>query len=114
MRLKFGPSGLCLCLLLIAGDVHGLFGQRNYRFDGKISREVLENYLSRSITMTEIYRSPGNLDDDIRMLKNAGAKFAGRTIYLWGGEARIADPKFLTQGRELATRIHQRSEERRV
>jgi hypothetical protein len=99
-------SGLCVCLLLLAGDVHGLLAQRNYRFDGKISREVLENYLSRSITMTEIYRSPGNLDDDIRMLKNIGAKFAGRTIYLWGGEPRINDPKFLAQGREMTERIH--------
>ena len=107
MNLRCGRIGLCLCLLLISGDVHGLFGKRSYRFDGKISREVLESYLSRSITMTEIYRSPGNLDDDIRMLKNTGAKFAGRTIYLWGGEARIADPKFLAQGREMAARIHQ-------
>jgi hypothetical protein len=92
------------CLFLIGASA--LYGQRNYRFDGKISREVLENYLSRSITMTEIYRSPGNLDDDIRMLKNIGAKFAGRTIYLWGGEARINDPKFLEQGKELVVRIH--------
>src|SRR5260370_38597054 len=106
MNLKWRRIGLCLCLLLISGDVHGLFGNRSYRFDGKISREVLENYLSRSITMTEIYRSPGNLDDDIRMLKNTGAKFAGRTIYLWGGEARINDPKFLEQGKEMAARIH--------
>src|SRR4029077_20981836 len=93
------------CLLLIAASFP-LCAQRNYKFDGKISREVLENYLSRSITMTEIYRSPGNLDDDIRMLRNTGAKFAGRTIYLWGGEARIADPKFLAQGQEMAARIH--------
>jgi hypothetical protein len=50
--------GLCLCLLFIAGEARVLFGQRTYIFDGKISREVLENYLSRSITMTEIYRSP--------------------------------------------------------
>ena len=107
MNLKCGRIGLVLCLLLVSGDVHGLFGKRSYRFDGKILREVLESYLSRSITMTEIYRSPGNLDDDIRMLKNTGAKFAGRTIYLWGGEARIADPKFLSQGREMAARIHQ-------
>jgi hypothetical protein len=96
---------LCLCLL-IAGNVHGLFGQRDYRFDGKISREVLENYLSRSITMAELYRSPGNLDDDVRMLKNMGAKFVGRTIYLWGGEARLNDPAFLAQGREMVARIH--------
>jgi hypothetical protein len=107
MRRNWGCVGLCFGLLLMAGDVHGLSGVANYQFDGKISRKVLENYLSRSITMTEIYRSPGNLDDDIRMLKNIGAKFAGRTIYLWGGEARIADPKFLAQGQDMAARIHQ-------
>jgi hypothetical protein len=106
MNLRWGRIAFCLCLLM-AGDVHGLFGQRNYRFDGEISREVLENYLSRSITMAQLYRSPGNLDDDIRMLKNIGAKFVGRTISLWGDEARIANPKFLAQGQELATRIHQ-------
>jgi hypothetical protein len=95
----------CVALLLLAGDARELLAKRNYRFDRKISREVLENYLSRSITMTELYRSPGNLDDDIRMLKNIGAKFAGRTIYLWGGEARIADPKFLQQGQDMVARI---------
>jgi hypothetical protein len=79
---------------------------RDYRFHGKISQKALENYLSRSITMQEIYRSPGNLDDDIRMLKNTGAKFVGRSIYLWGNESRIADPKFLAQGRDMAERIH--------
>jgi hypothetical protein len=56
--------------------------------------------------MAELYRSPGNLDDDIRMLKNTGAKFVGRTIYLWGGEARIAGAEFLRQGQEMAARIH--------
>jgi len=95
-----------LATLLLVALGAGLAAPPDYRFDGKISREVLENYLSRSITMTEMYRSPGSLDDDIRMLKNIGAKFAGRTIYLWGGEARIADPKFLQQGREMADRIH--------
>ena len=97
--------GFAVGVLLAAGNP-ALAG-RNYHFDGEISREVLESYLSRSITMTEIYRSPGNLDDDIRMLKNIGAKFAGRTIYLWGGEARINDPQFLEQGRDMARRIHQ-------
>jgi hypothetical protein len=90
--------GLCLTT--------ALYAKPNYRFDGKISREVLENYLSRSITMTDLFRSPGNLDDDIRMLKNIGAKFCGRTIYLWGGEARINDPQFLAQGRAMTARIH--------
>jgi hypothetical protein len=58
MDLKCGRIGLDLCLLLISGDVHGLSGERSYRFDGKISREVLESCLSRSITMTETYRLP--------------------------------------------------------
>ena len=79
-------AGLCLCLLLVSGDARLLFGQRTYRFDGRMSREVLENYLARSITMAELYRSPGNLDDDIRMLKHTGAKLVGRSIYLWGDE----------------------------
>ncbi len=79
---------------------------RDYRFDGSISRPVLENYLSRSITMTELYRSPGNLDDDIRMLRNIGAKFAGRTIYVWGRESRLAEPEFWKQGREMVRRLH--------
>ena len=105
MKLKCGRIGLGLCLLLISGEVHG-FGKPGYRFDGKISREVLENSLSRSITMTELNRSPGDLDDEMRMLKNTGAKFAGRTFYLWGSEARMTEAKFLSQGREMATRIH--------
>ena len=106
MNRKYRRIGLCLCLLLIAGDIHGLTSKTNYRFDGKIPRNVLENYLSRSITMMELDRSPGTLDDEIRMLHDIGAKFAGRAIYLWGNEARIADPRFLAWGRDLAERIH--------
>lgn len=111
MNWKRGRVGLILCLLLLTGVANSFGAERNYRFNKKISREVLENYLSRSITMTEIYRSPGNLDDDIRMLKNIGAKFAGRTIYLWGGEARIADPAFLAQGKEMAARLHRNDQD---
>ena len=62
----------------------------DYQFDGKIGRDVLENYLSRSITMLDLLTGHGNVDDNIRMLKNIGAKFAGRTIYLWGQRKPIA------------------------
>ncbi len=103
---KYLRAGISLCLLLTAVDVPRLYGERNFRFSGELSRETLESYLSRSITMAELYRSPGNLDDDIRMLKNIGAKFVGRSIYLWGDEARIADPNFLRQGQTMAERIH--------
>ncbi len=106
MKWKCGWIGLSLCVLLLAGGTNAFCAKRDYRFNKKISRQVLENYLSRSITMAELYRSPGNFDDDIRMLKNIGAKFVGRSIYLWGNEARITDPKFLAQGKEMARRIH--------
>jgi hypothetical protein len=105
-NLELRRAAVYLFLVLFWGIPLATGAQPDYRFDREISLPVLHNYLSRSITMTELYRSPGNLDDDLRMLHNIGAKFAGRTIYLWGGESRIADPKFLAQGREMAERIH--------
>ena len=75
-----------------------------YRFDKNgISREALERYLEKSITMVyfltpdtpegrRVYPYP---DDDVRMVKNIGAKFIGRAIYRWGGESRLNDPSFL-------------------
>src|SRR5215475_13585823 len=60
-----------------------------YRFDKTISREALENYLSRAITMEGLLNGRGDLDDNIRMLKFIGAKFIGRSLCLWGGEANL-------------------------
>jgi hypothetical protein len=62
---------------------------RDFRFDGPISREVLENYLSRAISMEGLLNGRGDLGDNIRMLKEAGAKFIGRALCLWGGEAEL-------------------------
>jgi hypothetical protein len=61
----------------------------DYRFDKTISRSVLENYLSRSITMEGLLNGRGDLNDNIRMLKDVGAKYAGRSICLWGREAEL-------------------------
>jgi dienelactone hydrolase len=58
-------------------------------FDATISREVLENYLSRSISMEGLLNGQGDLDDNLRMLKSTGAKFIGRSLCLWGGEANL-------------------------
>lgn len=58
-------------------------------FDGTISRPVLEAYLSRSITMEGLLNGRGDLNDNIRMLKHMAAKFIGRALCLWGGEARL-------------------------
>src|SRR5271167_3903087 len=62
---------------------------QRYHFDGTISREVLDNYLSRSISMEGLLNGRGDLDDNIRMLKSTGAKFIGRSLCLWGGEANL-------------------------
>ncbi|MBN2445966.1 MAG: hypothetical protein JXO22_04540, partial [Phycisphaerae bacterium] len=76
----------------------------DYHFDGSISRPVLEDYLARAITMQDLLTGQGNLDDNIRMLKNIGAKFAGRTVYVWGGESRL--PARLDAARQNAPKIH--------
>jgi hypothetical protein len=74
-----------LTLCLAAGRVLGA----DYHFDGTISRDVLENCLSRAITMEGLLTGRGNLDDNLRMLKHVGAKFIGRSLCLWGGEANF-------------------------
>jgi alpha-galactosidase len=77
---------------------------RDYYFDGRISRKVLENYLSRSITMMDLLSGIGNVDDNIRMLINMGAKYAGRALYVWGSESRL--PDMLPMAKEIAQKIH--------
>src|SRR5882757_6854319 len=62
---------------------------RDYHFDKTISREVLENYLSRSISMEGVFNGHGDLNDNIRMIKSVGAKYIGRSLCLWNGEANF-------------------------
>jgi hypothetical protein len=63
--------------------------ERNYRFDGRISREVLDNYLSRAVTFTDFLHGKGSVADNLRFLTNTGAKFVGRAIYRWGSEEAL-------------------------
>ena len=58
----------------------------DYKFNKKISREVLENYLDRSITIQSLLTGRGNFDDNLRMIKNIQAKFIGRAVCQWAGE----------------------------
>ncbi|GHT47012.1 hypothetical protein FACS189440_06350 [Bacteroidia bacterium] len=84
-----------------------------YAFDGSISRDVLENYLDRAVTAgyflvpgtPENYEFPYR-EDDIRMLKNIGAKFIGRAIYRWSEESKLGDPEFLAYAKNLIERMH--------
>ncbi|MDB5048514.1 MAG: hypothetical protein JWO30_1585 [Fibrobacteres bacterium] len=70
----------------------------DYRFDSTISKPVLENYLDKSISFTELLhddfhqaRNARGVDpkDNIRFLINTGAKYVGRAIMLWGGESNL-------------------------
>ncbi|HEX3720997.1 MAG TPA: hypothetical protein VH595_23850 [Verrucomicrobiae bacterium] len=79
--------------------------QDKYYFDKTISREVLENYLSRSITMEGLLNGRGDLDDNIRMLKSTGAKFIGRSLCLWGREAEFSNN--LDRAREQVPKVLQ-------
>jgi hypothetical protein len=44
--------------------------------------------------------------DDIRMIKNTGAKFIGRAIYRWGEESRLNDLSFWQQARAIIDTLH--------
>ncbi len=101
MNMKRNIRGIVTALLIASS---GTVYARDYTFDHTISRPVLENYLSRSITMLDLLTGHGNVDDNIRMLTNVGAKFAGRTIYLWGGESQL--PAKLTAARHNANKVH--------
>ncbi|MBN2328291.1 MAG: hypothetical protein JXR73_14180 [Candidatus Omnitrophica bacterium] len=99
-------------LLLTLSVAHPLYASEpDYSFDGKISREVLCNYLARSTTFGELLNSDltekflgGDVDDNIRMLTGMGAKFAGRSIYMWGDETRLES--LLASGQIVARKIH--------
>ena len=55
-----------------------------YAFDGKISREVLENYLARSLNMLNLdVEDDTALEEDLRMVKNVGAKHLGFVCLLY-------------------------------
>ncbi len=79
-------------------------GTEAFRLDGAISRQVLENYLSRAITMEGMLNGRGDLEDNIRMLRSVGAKFIGRSLCLWGGEARLMEN--LSRARDQAPQAH--------
>jgi len=79
-----------------------------------ISRNNLENYLNRAVTMAEFLTVDpfGNdatypdKDRDVKLIQNIGAKFIGRAIYRWGGEDAFNKPGFLDNARELAAEVH--------
>ncbi len=104
--MKWKIKVVSLFVTVFVSALNLISAERNYKFDGPIPRDVLENYLSRAITMQELCVGVGNVDDNIRMITNIGAKFIGRSMFMWGGEQRIAKPEFLAKGKEIAEKLH--------
>jgi hypothetical protein len=86
---------------------------QDYQFDGSISKPVLENYLSRAITMVSVLqddlsqpRNKKGVDprDNIRMILNIKAKFIGRSVRVQGGEKDF--PETLKLAKQFADAIH--------
>jgi len=104
----FGPQRMD------AAETSSTGRSRDYHFEGTISREVLENYLDRSVTMAYFLvtgKAEGNRqyrhrDDDVRLIRNIGAKFIGRAIYRWNGEGRLNDPNFWAGAKTLIDKVH--------
>jgi hypothetical protein len=77
---------------------------KSYNFFGSISRMVLENYLSRSLTMTRLCIAKGPVEDNLRMISAIRPKFIGRALALWGSENMLEAALF--SGRIIAERVH--------
>ena len=89
--------------------------EKSYHFDQSgISKEVLGNYLDRSVTMV-YFLIPENAEgkrkyayhsDDIRLINNLRPKFIGRSIYRWGGENLLNSSKFWNNAKKYMEEIH--------
>lgn len=88
-----------------------------FHFDGAMTREVLERYLSRAVTHTGLamdnFAPSRTFDDDLRMLLQEGTKFVGRAGLIWQATdeamhrelsrtraalVHAADPEIILQG----------------
>src|SRR5271170_5320013 len=85
---------------------------QDFHFDNGISRPVLDNYLSRAITMAGMLQddlskqNKRGVDprDNVRMILNIHAKFIGRSILEWGTEKDLATS--LRNAKVMAEMIH--------
>ena len=80
----------------------------NFTFDGSLSREVLENYLSRSVTAAGLIESD-TLEDDLRAIANLGVKFLGRASGIW--YMTMDDEEHFRLSARLAEKVHRQDPE---
>ena len=93
--------------------LNGSFSQ-NYHFDGSISEEVLNNYLDRAVTASELLVAPEFGNDahilnkhiDVKVVKELKAKFVGRAIFRWGKEDKLNDKLFFEKAKQIIDEVH--------
>ena len=101
---------LILKLLLFFMASFSSYANTNmFEFKNEISQVVLENYLSRSIEFAGLCSegSTGTapyFKDNLRMIKNIGAKFIGRAAFTW--DAPVNDDMHYKIAEESADKIH--------
>ena len=110
------PHLTFVVLFLASGVSLSVDRNSDYHFDSSgISRRVLENYLQHSITMTGVLEHDDlaadggfpDREDDIRLIRNIGAKFIGRAIYRWGREDVLNNPLFLEEAKRVVAKIRE-------
>ncbi len=89
-------------------EVLPLKTRKDYTFDTTISPEVLKNYLSRSVTAGDLYKSE-TLMDDIRVLLDLGVKFIGRASGVWF--MTMDDEEHFAMSKALCEKIHKKDAE---
>jgi len=78
-----------------------------YAFDSTISRAVLENYLARSLHMLGLADSK-QFDEDLRLIKNVGAKQIDRVAAIWwSGDVKVDIEAHFANAKQPAERLHQ-------
>jgi len=82
---------------------------KNYTFDGSISREVLNNYLSRTIGMNTLChkKDPKLFEEDLKLLRRIRPKLIGRAASVWSKPAEGNDDDHYRIAAEYAARIHE-------
>lgn len=66
-------------------------------------RVALNAILRRAVTLTNGHMSP-YVDDDLRMLRNVGVRFLGRSAYVW--RTQVDDDGHFASAKAWANRIH--------
>src|SRR5579863_7914251 len=94
---------LCANSSAPAAETNSVSRSGGFEFDRTISRQTLDNYLSRSITMEGMLHGRGDLDDNIRMIQHIGAKYIGRALCLWNAESDFTNN--LRRAREAVPRV---------